>query len=256
MDLSRFAHRIAKFAADNSPTLLSAVGVTGALTTAYLTGKASFRAAEIIRDREEEDGYALDPKIRLKHRTLLVWKLYIPAAGTAALTVSAIIAANRIGVRRAAAMASAFAVSERLFEQYKDKVTDRLGESKERALRDEIAQDNVTANPPSQTTVIITDGGHVLCRDDYSGRYFKSSMEELKKAQNDIAWQILNEGDASLTDFYNMIGLPPTSHSDEVGWNTDEKFELMFSGTIAEDNTPCISFIFRAVPIRDYYRMR
>ena len=37
-----------KFASDNSPAILTALGLTGVLTTAYLSGKASFNAYDIL----------------------------------------------------------------------------------------------------------------------------------------------------------------------------------------------------------------
>jgi hypothetical protein len=37
-----------KYIIDNSPTLLSGIAVTGTLMTGYLTGKATFKAADLI----------------------------------------------------------------------------------------------------------------------------------------------------------------------------------------------------------------
>jgi hypothetical protein len=48
--------RYAKFLVnENSTTVLTGVGVAGVITTAYLTGRASFKAAAIIS--REKDGY-------------------------------------------------------------------------------------------------------------------------------------------------------------------------------------------------------
>ncbi len=60
---------------DNSPAILTAIGVTGTLTTAYLTGKATFKAAEILQAEFEE--YR---PCTTKEKAQFVWKLYIPAA--------------------------------------------------------------------------------------------------------------------------------------------------------------------------------
>ena len=255
MTLTEIAKRIEKLAADNSPAILTAIGVTGTLTTAYLAGRASFKAAEIIREREEEDGHAVDPRIRLKHRTILTWKLYLPAAGTAVLTVTAIISANRIGSRRTAAMAAAYSLTEKAFEEYRQKIREKFGENKEREARDELAQDRVNENPVSSREVIITSGGEVLCYDQHSGRYFQSDMETLKKAQNDTNYQVLNDFYASLGDFYHRIGLPATSYSEEVGWNSDKMMELQFSTTLSEDGRPCLAIDFAVAPVRDYCRV-
>lgn len=251
MAFDDLVQRAGKFAADNSPAILTAIGVTGALTTAYLTGKASFKAAELIADEEAR----LDTGLKPKEKVELVWRLYIPAAATGLLTVTCIIGANRIGTRRAAALATAMTISEKAFTEYKDKVVERLGKNKEQAVRDEIAQERVDRTPVSQTReVIIAGGGDVLCFDVFTGRYFKSDMETIKKAQNDVNYQIINNMYASVSDFYNRIGLPPTGYSDEVGWNSDKLMELDISTTMSDDGRPCISINFAAVPVRDYDR--
>lgn len=247
---------VEKIVADNSPAILTAIGVTGTLATAYFTGTASFKAAEIIQNREKEDGYPVEPKERLKTRTKLIWKLYIPAVGTGVLTVACIVCANRIGTRRAAAMAAAYSISERALFEYKEKVIEKFGENKDRAVRDDIAQDRVNKNPISTREVIITGNGDVLCYDTITGRYFESNVETLRKAQNDINQQILTNMYASLWDFYELIGLPSTAYSNEVGWNTDTLLDLDFSTVLSEDKRPCVSINYTVFPIRDYYRLR
>lgn len=256
MDIANLLKRTEKLTVDNSPAILTAVGVVGTITTAYLTGVATFRAAEFLSEE------ALAPLWKDKNTPLsmtdefkLVWKFYIPPVTSGLVTVTAIIYANRIGNRRAAAMAAAYTISERAFSEYKEKVVDKLGEKKERAVRDELAQDRVDRSPVGKTEVIVTGGGDVLCYDVYTGRYFSSSMETLKKAQNDTNYQVLNDTYASLNDFYSRIGLATTKTGEEIGWNNDHQLELLFSTTMSDDSRPCISIDFNVSPVRDYYRL-
>lgn len=258
MTLIEIAKRAEKFAFDNSPLILTAVGTAGVITTAVLTGKASFKAADII-DKEQtklrlHSNEVPRPELDAKEKFVLVWKLYIPAVGTGVLTIAAVVGANQIGTRRAAAMAAAYSVSERAFTEYKEKVADKFGEGKERQVRDEIAQDRITKTS-SDNSVIILGGGDQLCFDAWSGRYFMSDMETLKKAQNDLNYRILRDNYASLSDFYSLVGLDNTAESDEIGWNVDKEFEIEFSTCLAHDGRPAISIDFRAVPIRNYFRL-
>jgi hypothetical protein len=253
--LSALTRSTSRVLVDNSPAILTAIGVTGTLATAYLTGKATFKAAELIRETESRGGTAEDGWPVIRERSKLVWRLYIPAASTVVFTIGAIIGANRIGMRRAAALAAAVSISERAFEEYREKITQKLGKTKEQTARDEIAQDRVNNNPVGLREVILTSGGSVLCYDAYTGRYFLSDVETLKKAQNDMNYRILHDNYASLSDFYDMIGLSSTSVSSEVGWNSDKMLELEFSTVLSEDNRPCIVIDFKVVPIRDFYRV-
>lgn len=238
------AKRAEKLLIDNSPLILTGLGAAGTIATALFTGRASFKAADILA-KEDAD-------LPLKEKAKLTWKLYIPAVTTGAITVTAIILANRIGTRRAAALAAAYSLSEKAFAEYKDKVIEKLGERKEEAVRAEIAQDRIDKHTPSGQ-VIISGNGDVLCYDEISGRYFMSDMEKLRRVQNDLNHTILHYMYASLHDFYESIGLPPTKYSSEVGWTNDAMLDMKFSTCLSEDNRPCISIGYVTYPVRDYY---
>jgi hypothetical protein len=239
--------RVEKILVDNSPTLLTAIGVTGTISTALLTARATFGAADIIMEAQnwqdiQELGHPLDRKEKVQ----LVWKVYIPPVATGVVTIVCIIMANRIGHRRAAAVAAAYSISQEAFEQYREKIVEKLGEKQERAARDEIAQEQVRRDPPREVI------GDVLMRDSFSGRYFRSKVEDVRKAVNDVNQQILGMGYSSLTDFYHLINLDSTSVSDEVGWQ--KMFTAEFSGALTEDNQPCIVVSYSVEPVRDYYK--
>jgi hypothetical protein len=256
MELRELLKRAQKLTIDNSPAILTAVAVTGTVTTAYLTGRASIKAAEILAAEEGRQQYTrVGLKLEPKEKVALTWRLYIPAVSTGLLTVTCIIGANRIGTRRAAAVAAAYTLSEKAFVEYREKVVEKLGDKKEQDLRDELAQDKVTRNPGNSSKLVIVDGKSVLCYEAYTGRYFISDMETLRKAQNDINYRVNNDYYASLTDFYNEIGLAETSISDEVGWNADKLLDLKFSTTMSEDGRPCIVIDYAVAPVRDYHRL-
>jgi hypothetical protein len=240
---------------ENKSVLLTAVGVVGTVSTAVLTGRASFKAAEVIREEQRDLRDPSDialPDFDLKTKINLVWTLYIPPVGVGALTIAAIVFANRIDAQKAAALAAAYGVSERTLQEYREKVLEKLGEKKEQAIRDEIAQDRVNRDPVENKQVIIAGSGEVLCYDNISGRYFQSSVEEIKTAENKVNWELLHHNQASLSFFYEQIGLPPTRHSDEVGWNSNNLLEVMFNTTMSSDKRPCITLDFVVGPTTDY----
>lgn len=258
MILSSQAKQIERLVLDNSPLILTALGVTGTLTTAYLTAKSTFKAAEIIGRQEFDARYdesETNKELNTKEKVDLIWKLYIPPVATAATTITCIIFANRIGTRRAAALAAAYSLSEKAFVEYKEKVLEKIGATKETAVRDEVAQDRVSRTPVNDKTVIITGDGEQLCFDSISGRYFKSTIEDIKAAQNATNYQILNNMFCSLGEFYERIGLPATQFSEEVGWNVDTQLEITFSAVMTEDQKACISLEYQTHPIRGYSRL-
>src|SRR5205814_1440714 len=108
-------------------------------------------------------------------------------------TIGAIIFANRISSKRAAALAAAYAISEGRFSEYKEKMKEKMGIQKEKKFADEITQERVNANPPTGS-VLVLGAGDVLCRDEFTGRYFRSTVETIKRAENEVNHEIMHSG--------------------------------------------------------------
>ena len=238
--LNQIFGKAEKLVRTNSPAILAALGVSGTIATAYLTAKASFKSADRIRKAEPQP-------TTTKEKAQLVWRNYIPAGISGAITIGCIVGATGVGNRRTAAAASAYTITERAFTEYREKVVEQIGENKEQKLRDEIAQDRITANPPQSSEIIVTGAGTVLCCEMYTKRYFESDMETLRKAQNDINARVLQDLYVLLSDFYYMIGLPATEQSTKVGWDSDKLMELKFSTALTEDGRPCLTFEYNYV---------
>jgi len=254
MTLLDIAKRAEKITVDNSPQILTGIAVVGVVGTAYLTGKATIKALDLITEEQrlldlEQQSHPLEPMEKFK----LTWLVFVPPVIAGGLTIVCIVGANRIGSRRAAAVAAAYTLSEKAFTEYREKIEEKVGEKREQKYRDEIAQDRVNANPP--TDIYVTAGGDVLCMDSMSGRFFQSSIETLRRAEAQVNLQIMSDNYASLTDFYDRIGLAGTAYSTEVGWNLDKSLELEFSTVLAENDKPCIYVGYHTAPIRDYHRL-
>lgn len=259
MNIQQSLRRLERFTTDNSPMLLTGIGAAGVFTTAVFAAKGGMKAHKILL--EEQERISLERtgepdnhfEIDFSRAVELTWKCYLPAAGSVVLTCGSIIAANQIGMRRQAALAAAFGLSEKAFDEYKVKVREKFGEAKEKAVHDEIVSEKVAALPES-AEVIFIGAGEQLCCDLYSGRFFKSDMETLKKAQNDLNFRIFGEDYASLADYYALIGLPATSGSHDVGWNVDKPLEVLYTTCLSPKGEPAIAIDFQVVPVRDYFR--
>lgn len=262
MDFSALFQRAGKVAANNSPAILTALGVTGTITTAYLAAKGAFQAAKVLMDEEQkvtESEGTVDVEyatLDFKKKAELTWKCYIPAATCAAMTVTTIICANRVSERRAAALASAYAFAEKSFKEYREKTLQKTSKNKEQAIRDEIVQDRITEHPPSQTILALAaQQGSVLCWDKWSDRYFVSDMESIRKAVNDFNHELINSTHLSLTEWYHLIGLPPIGASDDLGWDSNDKLELNYTTALTKNNVPCLAIDFVNRPNHRYAQL-
>lgn len=222
----------------NSPAILTGLGVSGSITTAFLAGRAGYKASQRLG---EAPAY-LTPKEKIQ----ITWDLYIPPVVSGGVTIGCILFASRAHSRRAAAAYSLLAVSERTLEEYREKVTEVLGVNKEQAIRDDIAQDRTNKNPP---TVIIGGDSDVICHELFTGRYFKSDMESLRKAQNDINAKINQNLYVTMDEFYYILGIPGTSNSHGLGWDSDKLLELEYSTVLGPDSKPCLAFDYNYIKV-------
>lgn len=268
--LVKTVHKAAFVVNDNSTTILTGIGVVGTISTAYLTGRATFKAARLIQAEEEKlqeehinppvgTGLPREKKFKVEltrfEKVRLVWRYYIPPFGLCVTTITCIIVANKIASKKIAALTVASTISERALQEYKAKVEEKLTDRQATTIRDEIAQDRVNKHPINSKEVIIAGTGEVLCFDMTTGRYFMSTVEEIKRAENKINHQLINFMSASLSEFYDEVGLPPTSYSDNVGWNMNNRIEVQFSAVMSPDDRPCMAVDFVYPPIHDYNRI-
>lgn len=249
----RVLRNLQRFAIQNSPSLLTAVGALGVVTTSVLTAKASFRAVRLIDEDEARGGVSDDPKKNLRRRTNLVWREFVPPVVVGVVTLAAIIGANHIGGRRAAAFATAYKLSEKMAEEYRQKVVDTIGREKEDLLRGELTKDRVGRVPGVET--IVLGEGEIVFYDEWSGRAFKKTIDEVHNAVNQLNYQINQSWCASLSEFYDLLGLPKTRVSDDYGWNSDELLEPYYSSCLLEDGRPARSISFNVQPFQNYSKI-
>lgn len=248
--LDNLRNKFANFSVDHMPEILTAIGVAGSVSATFLTGKASFRAYSLLEKEERARELNSQPPMSTWDKIGFVYDLYIPAAASGLIGVTAIVLSNRVSNRRTAAIVAAYSIADKAFDEYKEKVKDRMGANKERDLRDEIAQDRVREHPIADSYIV--GDGRVPFFDAYTGRYFTSTMEAVRQSVNELNHQIIHNQYASLSELYSMIGLPPTAFSDDVGWNSDNLLEVDYTATLTDDGRPCVVLTFRVHPIRGF----
>jgi hypothetical protein len=241
---------------ENSTTVLTGLGAAGVVTTAYLTGRASFKAARLIDERISLESEGDEREISNLEKAKLVWHGYIPAVLVGGASIAFILASNRIATKRITALALASGISERAFSEYKERVVEKFGENKARDIRDDVAIHRVAEDDVMNKEVVVTGTGEVLCYDMHTGRYFMSSMEAIKRAENHINYELVHFCSASLSEFYHEIGLPPTSYSDAVGWDVNNHMEVHVTTVMSSDNRPCLAIDFSNPPVPEYNRHR
>lgn len=246
------------FVTKNAPAILTGLGVAGTIATAVLAVHATPKATRDIMDANSEFA---DP-ISNWDKVRLTWHYYIPAATVGALTVATIIGAQSINHRRQAVLMSAYALAETSYREYREKTKEVIGETKESQIKDEMAKEHVMDAPMVNSEVILTGLGEHLVYESLSGRYFRSDIETIRKAVNDINQECLHHENASLNEFYDKIGLPPTTMGEDFGWRSDALMDVHYSSHIAQTSSnvskagePALSIEYLTTPIKGYYHI-
>ena len=202
--------------------------------------------------------YLTTPAATSLHSKTFARTVKIPAIVTGAVSIACIAGGSSVNVRRNAALATAYTLSETAFKEYQDKVVETIGEKKEKTVREEVHKEILEKNPIAGREIVFTGTGDVRCYDAWSGRYFMSDMNTLHKVVNELNERMINSFNSyvSLNEFYYKLGLMETKAGDALGWRLDGErrlIELSISSLVTpEDGVPCLVVDFKTRPHYDY----
>ncbi|MCI9004419.1 MAG: hypothetical protein HFH39_04100 [Lachnospiraceae bacterium] len=249
LNVSGMVKVVRAMAVKHSPEILTGIGVAGMLTTVGMAVRATPKALRLLEEEKEKKGEGLTKVETVK----AAWKPYIPAAATGVMSVACLIGANAVNAKRNAVLATAYSLSEAAFTEYRDKVSETVGAKKEEEIRDKVAKARIEKDPVSNHEVVITGKGDTLCYDVVSGRYFKSDIEKIRRAENVLNRKLMDEMYVSLNEFYYELGLRCTEMGNELGWNVNDGLvDLHFSTQLSEDETPCLVVDYHIAPRYGY----
>lgn len=223
---------------DNAPAILTAFGAVGVVGTGVLTARATFEAAEQLREAQVQKNIDANQMVPLTktEKVKEVWPLYIAPVSTGALSIAAIVMSHRISSKRAAMLAAAYALNQEKLEEYQEKMKEKLGIKKEKDARDEIQQERVTRTFEANAFDFFAPGqGKVWMMEAYTGRPFLSTKVAIEEAVNEVNALLVSERAVRLSDFYDLIGLDHVSTSDYFGFTYHDRLELDWTTTTSPD---------------------
>ena len=126
-----------------------------------------------------------------------------------------IFGANVLNKRTQAALTIEYALLDQSYKDYKNKVEELYGEEAERDVRTSIAKDKY-----AESDIEVGDDAQ-LFYDFYSGRYFESTMADVRAAEYELNRKIMLHNCAHLNDWYEELGLEPIDGGYAIGWSRD-----------------------------------
>ena len=266
--VSRTVRTVSTKVSKYGPQILTGIGIVGMATSAVMIGKATPKALALIEEKkllmnkqllEEAEAKGMDvcsqvTELKPVEIVQTCWKVYAPSVILMFASSVCLIGANTISLKRISTLAAAYKLSETTLSEYKDAVMQTIGEKKEKEVRETYAENQIKKNPVEANQIFMTGSGDSLCYDPLSGRYFKSNIEKIKKARNDLNEIMINEMYVSLNMFYEEIGLEITDLGRELGWSIDRDgtIDILFTAKLTDDGTPCLVMDFKEMPKYDF----
>lgn len=203
------------FLKKHGSTILTFLGAGGVIATAVLAANGAPKAAALLENAKKEKGEDLTVIEKVK----IAGPAYIPAIVTGSSTIACIFGANALNKHTQASLASAYALLDTSYKEFKKKVRELYGNEAESNVRLELAKDVYEGN-------YISEGGEKkLFFDYYSLNYFESTDKEVQWAEDRINELLSTRGYALLSEYYDLLGLRVDMSSSsnyagyDLGWS-------------------------------------
>lgn len=254
-------HQSQLFFKRNAPTILTTLGGVGVVVTSVLAVKATPRAIDILEKEKEVKGEKLTKMEIVK----AAGPVYIPAAISGVGTLACIFGANVLNKNQQAALASAYALIDNSFKDYKRKLKDIYGEEAHNNVVNAIAVEKAqdmrirTENMCMECDLSIEESGSEprLFYDMHSERYFESTIERVMDAEYHLNRNYILRGYAYLNEFYEFLGIEETDYGSVLGWapNDDGMYWIDFNHrkTVLDDGLEIYIIDMPFEPTYDFF---
>ena len=121
--LSSIAKSVRTAMKKHSPEILTGIGIAGMITTTVMAVRATPKALILIEEKKDE---LETDQLSGKEIVKTAWPCYIPAAIVGSVSVFCLIGASSTNLRRNAALATAYTLSESTLKEYQERSWRRL----------------------------------------------------------------------------------------------------------------------------------
>lgn len=255
----------------HKPEVLTGLGVSLMIAAVPLAIAATIQTYKKVEDAKEELAKDIQEKnddhnvpvdkdsieLPVKEVVKIGWKYYIPTIVATGVGAACSIMSTKEGLKRTAAMAAAYQLSEAAFNEYRNAAKEVVGEKKEADITQKVMKDRMellTDEDGHVVNIYDTRDGTTLCFDYWSGRYFYSDIDYIRRQITNINQTMLKEslafdGYATLNDVYIALGLPQTGSGQSLAWRVDKEGLIeLHPSSILVDDRPCWVLNFTTPP--------
>lgn len=241
----------------HSPTILVGAGIVGVVASTVMACKATTKLEGILTESKKEINHihkcmndvelqetnVYHPEDGKKDLAIVyartgveLVKLYAPSVLLGAASVTSIVASHKILTERNVALASAYAVVDKGFKEYRKRVVDRFGKKVDFELKNNVKAETIECTEVDENgnkkadfetvdTVDINNYSTYARFFDECSKYWKKDPEYnltfIKRIERYLNDKLRIRGYVYLNEAYEDLGLPPTKAGQFVGWIYD-----------------------------------
>ena len=221
-----------------SPTLLACVGAVGVVVTAVEAVRATPKAMHICSELQVKKFENDEDEPTKIDCIKAAWKCYIPTALLGAATIVTIFASNGLNKKQQASLASAYALLDQAFKDYRKKTY--LNEKPSEDLAE----------------IVVGKDENIIFYEEYYGQFFERSLTQVKDAEYELNKILATTGEATMNDFFRLLDLDIFEPYDTLGWsrkNTCDNWINFYHNLVElDDGMECCVIDISNQPIMGY----
>ncbi len=232
----------------HSPHILFGAGIVGVAASAVLASRATLKIESILdehnilldqineaitfQDYSEQDRKK-DKALLYVQTAVQVTKLYGPALLVGGLAVAALSGSHHILTKRNAALTAAYAVIDKGFREYRERVVEDQGVEKDRQYLNGVVTEQVTETSEDGKSVKVSQKKTATAASPYGVLFHEGNPNWTNRPEWNLMWlrghqSYLNDlfkaqGYLFLSDVYDALGFEQTKASRVVGWHKNTK---------------------------------
>jgi len=169
---------------------------------------------------------------------------YIPTALLSAGTIACIVDSYIINKRTQKSLVNAYSMLLNAYQRLQLETESK--DISDEGVTSYGKYEDVSSNPKALEKTLFYE--------EYSGRYFNSTLKKVSDAENKLINIVINRGYCELNDFYDLLELDPTDYGSAVGWDAKESVPDFINITTQDNNgVTCTTIRYGFPPVTDFY---
>jgi hypothetical protein len=220
--------------------------IAGITLTAIRACRDTPEVERILKEKEEDKGEALT----LKEKAPVIFKGYWKTIAIGTATILLVAGMAVADEKSYAGLAAAYAIAQDKITNYKESVEEITDQKTADKINQTAIKKQMKSLKEGNFDIIKTAYGDQLFFDSFTGRYFTSDIEYVRKVVNVANKRMLDETYVTLDDIYWDLGLPSSDVGGKLGWEAsrDDLIDIRFDTILTDDERACVTMEFKKHP--------